>query len=335
MAVKVGINGFGRIGRLVLRCGYDDPEIDFVAVNDITDNETLAYLFKHDSVHGTFPHEVRLTEQGIEVKGKNIKVLSERDPSKLPWKELGVEYVVESTGLFRTREKASMHLEAGAKKVIISAPAKSEVDATIVMGVNDSIYKPSQHHIISNASCTTNCLAPVVKVINDKFGITNGLMTTIHSYTNDQKILDLPHSDLRRSRAAALSMIPTTTGAAKAIGLVIPELDGKLNGMAIRVPTPDSSLVDLTCQVKSNPSREEVNQALTEAAETYLKPYLQVTNQPLVSTDFIGNRASSTVDLLATMVINNLVKVLAWYDNEMGYSNTVVELIKMMIKGGQ
>ncbi|MGC9366393.1 MAG: type I glyceraldehyde-3-phosphate dehydrogenase [bacterium] len=334
MAVKVGINGFGRIGRLVLRCGYEDPEIDFVAVNDITDNETLAYLFKHDSVHGTFPHQVELTDQGIQIKGKNIKVLSERDPSKLPWKELGVEYVVESTGLFRTREKASMHLEAGAKKVIISAPAKGDVDATIVMGVNDSIYDPSQHHIISNASCTTNCLAPVVKVINDKFGITNGLMTTIHSYTNDQKILDLPHSDLRRARAAALSMIPTTTGAAKAIGLVIPEMDGKLNGMAIRVPTPDSSLVDLTCHVKANPSREEVNQALTEAAETYLKPYLQVTNQPLVSTDFIGNRASSTVDLLATMVINDLVKVLSWYDNEMGYSNTVVELIKMMIKGG-
>jgi len=328
MSIKVGINGFGRIGRLVLRCAVDDSDLEFIAVNDITDNSTLAHLFKYDSVHGIFPGSVKVDEESLEIKGKKIQVLSQRDPLKLPWKDLGVDIVVESTGLFRTQEKASMHLSAGAKKVIISAPAKGSVDATIVMGVNHDVYDSSKHNIISNASCTTNCLAPVVKVLNEEFGIENGLMTTIHSYTNDQRILDLPHSDLRRTRAAALSMIPTTTGAAKAIGLVIPELQGKLNGLAIRVPTPDASLVDLTCNLKKHISAEEVNEAFRQASKTYLKPYFKVSDLPLVSTDYIGNKASCTVDLLSTIAYENVVKVLAWYDNEMGYSNTVVDLIK-------
>ncbi|MBN1150315.1 type I glyceraldehyde-3-phosphate dehydrogenase [candidate division WOR-3 bacterium] len=330
MSVRVGINGFGRIGRLVLRNGINAPGVDFVAVNDITDSKTLAHLFKYDSVHKIFPGKVEVADSEIIVDGKKVKVIAEKDPTKLPWKELGVDIVVESTGIFTTRAKAAMHLEAGAKKVIISAPAKDTVDATIVMGVNHCVYDNSKHHVISNASCTTNCLAPVAKVLNDNFGIEKGLMTTIHSYTNDQKILDLPHKDLRRARSAALSMIPTSTGAAKAIGLVIPELDGKLNGIAIRVPTPDASLVDLVVRLKKPAEKDKINEMFIKAAEGPMKPYLQVSNEPLVSADFIGNPASSTVDLLSTMVLGDTVKVLSWYDNELGYSNTVIHLVDLI-----
>lgn len=332
MSIKVGINGFGRIGRLVLRCGLKTDEIEFVAVNDITDNKTLAHLLKYDSVHGKYSDDVLLNDEGFEIDGKTIKVFSQKDPEKLPWKDLGVDIVIEATGIFRTQEKAYKHIKAGAKKVILSAPAKNKIDATIVMGVNQNTYNPKKHNIISNASCTTNCLAPVVKVINDNYGIENGLMTTIHSYTNDQKILDLPHKDLRRSRAAAVSMIPTTTGAAKAVGLVIPELEGKLNGMAIRIPTPDVSLVDLVCKVKKGVSAEELNNEFKKAANTYLSPFLKVSDEPLVSCDYVGNTASSTVDLSCTLVIGDIVKVLSWYDNEMGYSNTIIELVKYIAK---
>lgn len=330
MPVKVAINGFGRIGRLVLRKGIFQDGIDFVAINDITDPKTLAHLLKYDSVHKIFQGKIEAFDSEIKVNGKSVKVLSEKDPSKLPWKDLGIDIVIESTGIFTSRDKAAMHLDAGAKKVIISAPAKGEVDATIVMGVNHLGYDNSKHHVISNASCTTNCLAPVAKVLHDNFGIESGLMTTIHSYTNDQKILDLPHKDLRRARSAALSMIPTSTGAAKAIGLVIPDLEGKLNGIAIRVPTPDASLVDLVVRLKKTVKKEDVNEALIKAAEGAMKPYLQVSDEPLVSCDYIGNEASSTVDLLSTMVLGDFVKVLSWYDNELGYSNTVIHLIKMM-----
>ncbi|MBN1620177.1 type I glyceraldehyde-3-phosphate dehydrogenase [candidate division WOR-3 bacterium] len=332
MPVKIAINGFGRIGRLVLRKGIERDGMDFVAVNDITDPATLAHLFKYDSVHRTFPGKVEAQNEGININGKTLKVLSEKDPSKLPWKNLGIDIVVESTGLFTSRDKAAMHLDAGAKKVIISAPAKGQVDATIVMGVNHAVYDPAKHHVISNASCTTNCLAPVAKVLNDNFGVESGLMTTIHSYTNDQKILDLPHKDLRRARSAALSMIPTSTGAAKALGLVIPELDGKLNGIAIRVPTPDASLVDLVAYLKKTASKDEVNDAFIKASEKDMNPYLRVSREPLVSCDYIGNEASSTVDLLSTMVLGNMVKVLSWYDNELGYANTVIHLIDMISK---
>lgn len=327
MSVKVGINGFGRIGRCVLRVGIENPEIEFVAINDLTSPGTLAHLLKYDSVHGVFDKEVEVGENSIVVGGKEIRVISCKDPAQLPWKEMGVEIVIEATGLFRDREKASKHLEAGAKRVIITAPAKGE-DVTIVLGVNEKIFKPDKHFIISNASCTTNCLAPVAKVLLDNFGIKRGLMTTIHSYTNDQSILDLPHKDLRRARAAAVSMIPTTTGAAKAVAVVIPELKGKLDGMAIRVPTPNVSLVDLVAEVEKEVTTEEINAAFKEASCGKLKGYLKYCEEPLVSCDFNGNPHSSIFDALSTNVIDgNLVKVLSWYDNEWAYSVRVVDLV--------
>ncbi|MEW6617833.1 MAG: type I glyceraldehyde-3-phosphate dehydrogenase [bacterium] len=331
MAIKVGINGFGRIGRGVLRAGIDNSKIDFVAVNDVTDGKTLAHLLKYDSNFGILNKEVSATADSIIVGGKEIKVLKVKDPQELPWKDLGVEIVIESTGHFTDRESASKHLQAGAKKVIISAPAKNE-DITIVLGVNEDKYNQNSHHIISNASCTTNCLAPIVKVLLDNFGIKRGLMTTIHSYTNDQRILDLPHKDLRRARAAAISMIPTTTGAAKAIGLVIPELKGKLHGIAIRVPTPNVSLVDLVVEVEKDVTKEEVNAAVKSAAQGKLNKYLEYCELPLVSTDFNGNPKSAIFDPEYTTVMeNNLIKVLAWYDNEWGYSCRVVDLIEYIM----
>jgi glyceraldehyde 3-phosphate dehydrogenase len=302
-------------------------DVDLIAVNDLTDPKTLAHLLKYDSVHGILEADVSYTSDSVVVDGKRLKVLAVKDPAQLPWKELGVELVVESTGFFTDRTNAEKHLQAGAKKVIISAPAKGE-DITIVLGVNHKQYDPSKHHIISNASCTTNCLAPVAKVLMDNFGIKRGLMTTIHSYTNDQRILDLPHSDLRRARAAAVAMIPTTTGAARAIGLVLPELKGKLDGMAIRVPTPNVSLVDLTAELEEEATVEAVNRAMRKAADEELKGILQYCDEPLVSVDFNGNDHSSIVDSLSTSVIENrLVKVLAWYDNEWGYSNRVADLV--------
>ncbi|MBF8379018.1 type I glyceraldehyde-3-phosphate dehydrogenase [Alicyclobacillus mali] len=326
MAVKVGINGFGRIGRNVFRAALHNPNIDIVAVNDLTNAETLAALLKYDSVHGILPEEVRAEGNDLVVADKTVKVFAERDPGAIPWAEIGVDIVIESTGLFTDREKAEVHItKGGAKKVIISAPAKNE-DITIVMGVNHEMYDPAKHHVVSNASCTTNCLAPVAKVIDDEFGIVKGLMTTVHSYTNDQRILDLPHSDLRRARAAALSIIPTTTGAAKAVGLVLPHLKGRLNGMAMRVPTPNVSLVDFVAQTKKPVTVEEVNAALKRAAEGPLKGILAYNELPLVSKDYNGDAHSSTVDGLSTMIIDDMVKVIAWYDNEWGYSNRVVDL---------
>ncbi len=329
MSIRVAINGFGRIGRNVLRAakqsGRDD--LDFVAVNDLTGSETLAHLLRYDSVHGRYPGTVEVSADGLVVDGDEILVLSERDPADLPWAELDVDIVVESTGRFRTRELASKHLEAGASKVIISAPAKDE-DITIVLGVNDRAYDPAAHHIISNASCTTNCLAPVARVLTERFGFVRGLMTTIHAYTAGQAVLDGPHTDLRRARAAAVSMIPTTTGAARAISLVLPELEGKLDGMAIRVPTPDVSVVDLVAELGTDVSADDVNDALRAAAETDLAGILRVEEGPLVSVDFTGDPASSVVDALSTSVMDGrLVKVLAWYDNEWGYSSRVVDLI--------
>ncbi len=328
MAIKVGINGFGRIGRNLFRAAMGDPEIEFVAVNDLTDPKTLAHLLKYDSIHGRFDGTVEAGEGEIIVNGKSVKVLSERDPANLPWRELGVEVAVESTGLFTKRPDAEKHLKAGAKKVIISAPATDE-DITIVLGVNDDKYDPATHHIISNASCTTNCLAPMAKVLHEKFSIKRGLMTTTHAYTNDQKILDLPHPDLRRARAAAVSMIPTSTGAAKAVSLVLPELKGRLDGMAIRVPTQDVSVVDLVAEVEAEVTVEEVNAAFKEAAEGPLKGILEFCEEPLVSVDFLGSPASSTIDALSTKVIERkMVKVLSWYDNEWGFSCRMVDLIK-------
>ena len=323
---KVGINGFGRIGREVFRVAFTNPEVEIVAVNDLTDAETLAHLLKYDSVHGTFPHEVTVDGDYIVVDGKKVKVLAQTDPAKLPWGELGVEIVVESTGRFTEGPKAAAHIEAGAKKVIISAPAKQE-DITIVMGVNEDKYDPEKHNIISNASCTTNCLAPFTKVLMEKFGIESGLMTTVHSYTNDQRILDLPHKDLRRARAAACSIIPTTTGAAKAVALVLPELKGKLNGFAMRVPTPNVSITDLTVLLQKDTTAEEINAALKEAAEGKLKGILGYNELPLVSRDYNGCPLSSIVDGLSTMIVGpRMAKVVSWYDNEWGYSNRVVDL---------
>jgi len=331
MATKVGINGFGRIGRLVLKAGLGSNNLEFVAVNDLTDAKTLAHLFKYDSTFGIFDGTVEAKDDAIIINGKEIKVIAQKDPSQLPWKALGVEIVVESTGRFRDKAQASAHIQAGAKKVIISAPATNE-DITIVLGVNEDKYESSSHHIISNASCTTNCLAPVAKVLMDNFGVTKGLMTTIHSYTSDQVLLDFPHKDLRRARSAAVSMIPTTTGAAKAVALVIPELKGKVDGMAIRVPTPNVSLVDLVVNTEKSTSAEEVNAALKNAAENKLNKYLEYCDEPLVSKDFNGNSKSSIVDALCTKVIDgNMVKVLSWYDNEWGYSNRVVDLAKYII----
>jgi glyceraldehyde 3-phosphate dehydrogenase len=331
MAIRVGINGFGRIGRNVVRAAkaMKATELEFVAVNDLTDTKTLAHLLKYDSVHGRYPGDVSAEGEGVVVDGKSVRVLSEKDPAKLPWKDLGVEVVLESTGRFTDRDQAALHLAGGAKKVIISAPAKKE-DITIVYGVNHESYDPAKHHVISNASCTTNCLVPVVKVILDRFGFVSGFMTTIHSYTNDQQILDLPHKDLRRARAAALSIIPTTTGAAKATSLVLPEVKGKIDGVSLRVPTPDVSVVALTCVVQKATSADEVNTAFREAAKSGpLKTVLSVSDEPLVSVDYIGSLQSSTVDALSTNVVNGtLVNVTSWYDNEMGYSARCVDLLR-------
>jgi glyceraldehyde 3-phosphate dehydrogenase (phosphorylating) len=330
MAIRVGINGFGRIGRNILRAALHDKDLEFVAVNDITDAKTLAHLLKYDSILGNLEEDVKAEGDTIHVAGRKVKVLAVKSPAELPWKSLGADYVVESTGLFTEAEKAKAHLQAGAKKVIISAPAKNE-DITIVMGVNHEKYDPAKHNIVSNASCTTNCLAPVAKVLNDSFGIVKGQMTTIHSYTNDQKILDLPHKDLRRARAAAQSMIPTSTGAAKAIYLAIPELKGKLDGVAIRVPTPNVSVVDLTCVLNKTATAEDVNGALKKAAAGPMKGILQVTDEELVSIDFRGNPASSIVDAPLTKVVDgNMAKVFAWYDNEWGFSNRMKDLLHYM-----
>ncbi|WP_455662034.1 type I glyceraldehyde-3-phosphate dehydrogenase [Pradoshia sp.] len=334
MAVKLGINGFGRIGRIVFRAALKNPEVEVVAVNDLTDAKMLAHLLQYDSVHGTLDQKVTVDGDYLVVDGHRVKVLAERDPAQLGWGELGVDIVVESTGRFTKRADAAKHLEAGAKKVIISAPASDE-DITIVMGVNEDKYDAANHDVISNASCTTNCLAPFAKVLNDKFGIKRGMMTTVHSYTNDQQILDLPHKDFRRARAAAESMIPTTTGAAKAVALVLPELKGKLNGMAMRVPTPNVSVVDLVAELEKDVTAEEVNAALKAAAEGDLKGILEYSELPLVSRDYNGTTQSSTIDGLSTMVMDgNMVKVLSWYDNETGYSNRVVDLAAYIAKKG-
>jgi len=328
MSVKVAINGFGRIGRNVLRIASQSSDFDVVAVNDLTDAKTLAHLFKYDSVHGIFAGEVDTDGEHLTVNGKSIKILSQRDPSQLPWQELGIDIVIESTGFFRSRDEAAQHLTAGAKKVVISAPGK-DVDFTVCMGINEADYNPGAHSIISNASCTTNCLVPVAKVLLEKFGIVRGMMTTVHSYTNDQKILDLPHSDLRRARAAGVNMIPTTTGATNAAALVLPQLKGKLAGMAIRVPTPNVSLVDFVVETEKTTSIEEVNAAMLAASENELKGILDYCDLPLVSHDFNGSPASSTVDALVTSVIGGtMVKVLAWYDNEWGYSCRVYDLVR-------
>ncbi|MDH5761787.1 MAG: type I glyceraldehyde-3-phosphate dehydrogenase [Nitrospinota bacterium] len=337
MTTKVAINGFGRIGRNVLKCILKDKEcadIEVVAINDLTDAATLAHLFKYDSVQGITPNNIESRDSQLLVDGKPIRILSIRNPEELPWKELGIDVVIESTGFFTKRDDSSKHLRAGAKKVIISAPA-TDPDVTVVLGVNEGEYDPQKHQLISNASCTTNCLAPVAKVLNDKFGIRKGLMTTIHSYTNDQKILDLPHKDLRRARAASVSMIPTTTGAAKAVALVLPELKGKLDGMAIRVPTPNVSLIDLVAEVERETSSEEVNAVFKEVSQNALKGILRYEEKPLVSVDYNGADDSSIVDALSTTVIGkNMVKILAWYDNEWGYSSRTKDILKYLIKKG-
>jgi len=328
MSIKVGINGFGRIGRLVLKVAYKDPDIEFMGINDITDAKTLAHLLKYDSIHGRFPGTVSAEGNDLVVDGKHIPITAERDPANLPWKKYGVKVVVESTGVFRKREQIAKHLEAGASKVVLTVPPKDEIDAMIVLGVNDHMLSP-EHKVVSNASCTTNCLAPVAKVLNDSFGINHGLMTTIHAYTNDQRLLDLPHSDLRRARAAALSIIPTSTGAARAVGKVIPELKGKMDGFALRVPVMDGSIVDLVCCIKGKPSVEDVNAAMKKAAEGPMKGILQYTEDPIVSQDVIGNPHSSIFDAELTMRMSDcMVKVISWYDNEWGYSCRVVDLIK-------
>ena len=335
MAIKVGINGFGRIGRNVYRASMGNKNIDIVAVNDLTDAKTLAHLLKYDSVLGNLHADVKAGENSVIVNGKEIKVFAQRDPAQIPWGSVGAEYVVESTGHFTDKAKAVAHLKDSVKKVIISAPAAGE-DLTIVLGVNEDKYDPKNHHVVSNASCTTNCLAPFAKVLHDKFGIVKGLMTTIHSFTNDQVTLDFPHKDLRRARAASLNMIPTSTGAAKAIGLVMPDLKGKLDGLSIRVPTPVVSVVDLVAELGKTVTKDDINNALKEAAKSAkLDKYLDVTDEPLVSSDFKGNPHSSIVDALSTYVTGgNMVKVLSWYDNEWGYSNRVVDLIEYMASKG-
>jgi len=332
MALRVAINGFGRIGRMVFRAALKEKGIDIVVINDLTDAKTLAHLLKYDSVHGPLSAKVEAKDSALVVNGKTIKILAVRNPEELPWKSEKIDVVLESTGLFTAREKASLHLKAGAGKVVISAPASGE-DITIVMGVNHTLYDPQKHNIISNASCTTNCLAPVAKVLHDTFGIEKGLVTTVHSYTNDQSILDLPHKDLRRARAAALSMIPTTTGAAKAVALVLPELKGKLDGMAIRVPTPNVSVIDLVATLKKNTDAEKVNAALKKASKGALKGILDFCEEPLVSIDFNGNTFSSIVDAGCTKVIEgNMVKVISWYDNERGFSQRVIDLLNLIAK---
>ncbi len=332
MSIRVGINGFGRIGRLVYRVGYKNENVEFVAVNDLTDSKTLSHLLKYDSVHGIMDGQVKTTENAIIVNGKEMKTFAVRDPEALPWKDLGVDVVLESTGKYTDRAGAEKHLKAGAKKVVISAPAKGP-DVTFVLGVNQEVYDKSKHHIISMGSCTTNCLAPIVKVLQNEFGIEYGLMTTIHAYTNDQVVQDEPHKDLRRARAAGLSMIPTTTGAAKAISEVIPELKGKLDGLAIRVPTPNVSLVDFVATLSRSTNREEVNAKLIQYANGPMKGILYCSDEPLVSKDYNGNPASSTVDLANTSVIGgNMVKILSWYDNEWGFSNRMFELLNFIMK---
>jgi len=334
MAVKVGINGFGRIGRNIFRVSIGDPDIDFVAVNDLTDTKTLAHLLKYDSVLGNLEHEISSTDTGIKVANDEFRVFSERDPAAIDWESVGAEVVIESTGLFTKAEDAKKHLRGSVKKVIISAPAKNE-DITIVLGVNEDKYNAAEHHVISNASCTTNCLAPVAKVIHEKFGIKSAQMTTIHSYTNDQNLLDLPHKDLRRARAAALSMIPTSTGAAKAVSLVIPELKGRFDGIAVRVPTPNVSLVDVVMEVERDTTTDEVNRALKDAANEELDGILAFSEEPLVSSDFKQNPNSSIVDSEYTKVINGrMIKILSWYDNEWGYSCRVRDLIKFIAAKG-
>jgi len=329
--MKIAINGFGRIGRHVFKIAFERDDIEIIAVNDLTDNKTLAHLLKYDSTYGVYEKKVEYDDEYIIIDGKKIHASAEKDPKQLPWKELGIDVVVESTGVFRKREQCAWHIEAGAKKVVLTVPSKDEIDRTIVLGVNDSMLK-DEDQIVSNASCTTNCLAPISKVLHDNFGIIEGLMTTIHAYTNDQRILDFPHSDLRRARAAALSVIPTTTGAAKAIGLVIPELDGKLNGMALRVPVPTGSLVDLTVRLEKDPSVEEINTAMKEASIGNMEGILQYCEDPIVSSDVIKNTHSSIFDALSTMKIGKgFVKVLSWYDNEWGYSTRVVDLVERLV----
>jgi glyceraldehyde 3-phosphate dehydrogenase len=337
MAIRCAINGFGRIGRLVLRSGFDSPDFQFVALNDVTDAKTLGHLAKYDSVHGIWQKQVEAGEGGIIVDGREIKVFSEKDPSKLPWADLKIDVVVESTGKFRKPDDAELHLRAGARKVIVSAPWRGarEGDLTIVMGVNDTLYDATKHHVVSTASCTTNCLAPMVKVLHDSFGIVKGEMTTIHAVTNDQSILDFPHKDLRRARSAFTSIIPTTTGAAKAIGIVIPELDGKLAAMSIRVPVADGSIVDLACEVSESTGAEEVNAAFKKASETPpLRDYLEYSQSELVSQDIVGNSHSCIFDSLLTAVAGgNLVKICGWYDNEMGYASRMIDMMRMMARG--
>ncbi len=326
MAIKVAINGFGRIGRLVFRVAWEREELDVVAINDITDAKTLAHLLKYDSVHGILKKDISYTDDSITVDGKVVKIYAERNPGDLPWKELGIDLVVESTGIFRTNEKISKHLEAGAKKVILTVPAKDEIDGMFVLGVNDEDIKGDEK-IVSNASCTTNCVAPMAKVLHDNFGIKRGWMTTTHAYTNDQRLLDLPHSDLRRSRAAAMSIIPTTTGAARAVGKIIKDLAGKLDGISLRVPTPCSSIVDLVVDLEKNATPEEINKAMKEAAEGRMKGYLEYSEDPLVSIDITNNPHSCVFDSLMTSVMDgNFIKIIGWYDNEWGYSNRVVDL---------
>lgn len=331
MSVKVGINGFGRIGRLVFRRALDLGNIEFVGINDLTDAKTLAHLAKYDSVHGKFKGEIYADGDSIVVNGKKIKITAEKDPANLKWGELGAEIIIEATGVFRSQEACEKHIAGGAKKVILTVPPKGDVDAMVVLGVNDEILKGDEK-VISNASCTTNCLAPMVKVLNDKFGVEVGFMTTVHSYTNDQRILDLPHSDLRRARSAAVSIIPTTTGAAKAVGKVIPELKGKLDGFSLRVPTPNGSITDLVATLKKEVTVEEINAAMKEAAEGAMKGLMEYTDEPLVSADIIGNDHSTIFDSLSTMANGKLVKVVGWYDNEWGYSCRVVDLVNKIAK---
>lgn len=327
MAIKIGINGFGRIGRLVFKRMMSVGGFEIAAINDITDSKTLAHLLKYDSVHGKYPGEVKASENGILANGKEIKVLAERDPANLPWKSMGVDIAIESTGVFTKREKLELHLKAGAKKVVLTAPPKDDLDAMVVLGVNEETLKP-EHKIISNASCTTNCLAPMVKVLDDAFGVKKGLMNTIHSYTNDQVMLDQPHKDLRRARAGAVSIIPTTTGAAKAVAKVLPHLKGKLDGFSLRVPTPDGSITDFVCELNKEATREEINAAFKKASETNFKGLIEYCEDPIVSVDIIGNAHSCIFDALSTMSMGNLIKVIGWYDNEWGYSCRIVDLLK-------
>lgn len=328
--VRVAINGFGRIGRMVLRAGLQHEEIEFVACNDLTDKQTLAHLFKRDSTQGPFPGDVYATEKGIMINGKEILVYAERDPKNLPWKDLNIDIVVESTGLFRTREKMQAHIDAGAKRVLLSAPASGDGVKTIVLGVNEHDYDPAKHIFVSNASCTTNCLAPLVKVLDDNFGVERGFMTTVHAYTGDQRILDAPHKDLRRARAAAVNTVPTSTGAAKAVAEVIPHLRGKLDGIALRVPVVDGSITDFVCELKKETTAEHINWLMNEVAQHHLNAIIEYTDEPLVSSDIIGNSHSSIFDSKLTFAKGNLIKVVSWYDNEWGYSNRMAEMILYM-----